>query len=98
MGKPEWTTLIKVILPNIKPSLLTGLILTFAHTIGEFGIVLMIGGNIPNQTKVASIAIYDEVEALNYDTANQYALVLLSITFSLLLFVYSINGRFHKRF
>ena len=74
MGKSKWETLRKVELPNIKPALLTGLVLTFAHTIGEFGVVMMIGGNIPSETKVASIAIYDEVESLNYDTANQYAI------------------------
>ena len=64
MGKSKITTLFKVLLPNIKKSLLTGIVLAFAHTIGEFGVVLMIGGNIPGKTKVASIAIYDEVEAL----------------------------------
>ena len=61
MGKSRLQTLIKVLLPNIKPSLLTGIVLSFAHTVGEFGVVLMIGGNIPGKTKVASIAIYDEV-------------------------------------
>ena len=58
----------------MRPSLLTGIVLTFAHTIGEFGIVLMIGGNIPGETKVASIAIYDEVEMMHYNNANVYAL------------------------
>lgn len=96
MGKSRWQTLIKVELPNIKPALLTGLVLTFAHTIGEFGVVMMIGGNIPGVTKVASIAIYDEVESLNYDTANQYALFLVVTTFIILLSVYLINGRSFK--
>jgi molybdate transport system permease protein len=58
----------------------------------------MIGGNIPGKTKVASIAIYDEVEALNYSTANTYSLILFIITFIILLFVYLINGGFLKRF
>lgn len=98
MGKSRWETLRKVELPNIKPALLTGLVLTFAHTIGEFGVVMMIGGNIPGETKVASIAIYDEVESLNYGAANQYALFLITITFAILLTVYQINGRSFKPF
>lgn len=93
MGKSKSTTLFKVLLPNIKPSIITGLVLTFAHTVGEFGVVLMIGGNIPGKTRVASIAIYDEVEALNYGAANQYSLILFVITFSILLLVYSINRK-----
>ncbi len=98
MGKSKLTTLIKVLLPTIKPSLLTGIVLAFAHTVGEFGVVLMIGGNIPGKTKVASIAIYDEVEALNYAGANFYSTVLFVITFCILLAVYLINGGYLKRF
>ena len=90
----QQSTLIKVLLPNIKPALLTGLVLTFAHTIGEFGVVLMIGGNIPDRTRVASIAIYDQVEALNYDTANIYAVILFSITFLIILTVNLINKNY----
>ncbi len=97
MGKSKLTTLKRILLPNIKPSILTGIVLAFAHTIGEFGVVLMIGGNIPEKTKVASIAIYDEVEALNYDTANNYSLILFAITFIILLTVYLINGGYLKR-
>ena len=97
LGKSRSTTLLHVLLPNIKTSILTGIVLTFAHTIGEFGVVLMIGGNIPNTTKVASIAVYDEVEALNYASANTYSIVLLAITFSILLLVYTINGGYLKR-
>lgn len=98
LGKSKWETLFKVQLPNIKPSLLTGIVLAFAHTIGEFGVVLMIGGNIPGKTKVASIAIYDEVEALNYSAANSYSMVLFVITFCILLAVYLINGNYLKKF
>lgn len=97
MGKSKFTTLVYVLLPNIKSSLLTGVVLSFAHTIGEFGVVLMIGGNIPGETKVASIAIYDEVEALNYSAANSYSLVLFAITFCILLTVYLINGGYLKK-
>jgi molybdate transport system permease protein len=98
MGKSRFNTLIKVLLPNIKPSLLTGIVLAFAHTVGEFGVVLMIGGNIPGKTKVASIAIYDEVEALNYEAANFYSAVLFITTFCILLLVYLVNGGYVKRF
>ena len=97
LGKSKRETLFKVLLPNIKPSLLTGIVLAFAHTIGEFGVVLMIGGNIPGKTKVASIAIYDEVEAMNYGAANFYSLVLFASTFIVLLTVYIINGGYLKR-
>lgn len=97
MGKSKWTTLFKIQLPNIKASLLTGMVLAFAHTVGEFGVVLMIGGNIPGETRVASIAIYDEVEALNYASAHVYSAVLFVITFIILLTVYLINGGYVKR-
>jgi molybdate transport system permease protein len=97
LGKSKTTTLFKVLLPNIKPSLLTGIVLAFAHTVGEFGVVLMIGGNIPNKTRVASIAIYDEVEALNYSAANTYSLILFCITFAILLTVFLINGGYLKQ-
>ncbi|WP_373057634.1 molybdate ABC transporter permease subunit [Zunongwangia sp. H14] len=96
LGKSKFTTFSKVLLPNIKTSLLTGMVLTFAHTIGEFGVVLMIGGNIPGETRVASIAIYDEVEALNYASANRLSLVLFVLCFAILLLVYLINNG--KRF
>ena len=91
LGKSRLQTIVYVLLPNIKPALLTGVVITFAHTVGEFGVVLMIGGNIAGETKVASIAIYDEVEALNYSLANQYAFTLFAISFAILLFVYAIN-------
>ncbi|MBW1297880.1 molybdate ABC transporter permease subunit [Aquimarina litoralis] len=98
LGKSKMKTLFSVLLPNIKPSLLTGVVLAFAHTIGEFGVVLMIGGNIPEKTKVVSIAIYDEVEALNYTQANTYSIILFIIAFMVLLSVYMINGGYLKKF
>ena len=98
LGSSKFKTLIKVLLPNIKSSILTGVVLTFAHTIGEFGVVLMIGGNIPDKTRVASIAIYDEVESLNYAAANQYSLILFSIAFIILLSVNLFNGGYLSRF
>jgi molybdate transport system permease protein len=97
LGKSDWTTLWRVLLPNIKPALLTGAVLSFAHAIGEFGVVLMIGGNIPGVTRVASIAIYDEVESLHYDAANFYAGILFALSFAILLTVYMINRHWQRR-
>ncbi len=97
LGKSKWETLRFVILPNIKPSLLTGMVLAFAHTVGEFGVVLMIGGNIPGVTKVASIAIYDDVESMNYAAANSYSLVLIGISLTILMGVYFYNASFKKQ-
>jgi molybdate transport system permease protein len=96
LGKNRWQTLTRVLLPNIKPSLLTGIVLTFAHTVGEFGVVLMIGGNIPDKTRTASIAIYDEVEAFNYHNANVYAGILLALSFAILLVLYSFNRKMQQ--
>lgn len=97
LGKSRWQTFLSVLLPNIRPQLLAGVVLAFAHTIGEFGVVLMIGGNMPGQTRVASIAIYDEVEAMNYGAANFYALVLFGVCFGILLSVYLINKKLLMR-
>lgn len=91
LGKSRLTTLWRVLLPNMRPALLAGGVISFAHTIGEFGVVLMIGGSLPGETKVASIAIYDEVEALNYPAAHFYAGVLFAFSFVVLLTVYAIN-------
>jgi molybdate transport system permease protein len=93
MGKSRWQILTKVLLPNIKPALLTGIVLTFAHTMGEFGVVLMIGGKIPDETLVASISVYDKVEALDYGAANFYAGILLIISFVILSITYFINKK-----
>lgn len=93
MGKSKGEVLWFVLLPNIKPALLTGIVLSFSHTIGEFGVVLMIGGKISGETLVASIAVYDEVESLNYVQANFYALVLLGTSFIILGMTYFINAR-----
>jgi molybdate transport system permease protein len=95
LGKSKTETFFRVLLPNIKTSMLTGCILAFAHTIGEFGVVLMVGGNIPGETRVASIAIYDEVESMNYAAANAYSLILLAFSFFVLITVYVIN--YHQR-
>jgi molybdate transport system permease protein len=96
LGKSDLETLMRVLLPNIKPALLAGTVLSFAHTVGEFGVVLMLGGNIPGVTKVASIAIYDEVESLNYAAAHFYSMVLAGVTFAILLAVYIVNRKWGK--
>ncbi len=93
LGKSKIETMIRVILPSIRHGLISGIVLAFAHTVGEFGVILMIGGNIPDETRVASIAIYDEVESLNYAMAHQYALTLFVVTFSILLLVYTLNKK-----
>jgi len=93
LGKSKIETMVRVILPSIRHGLISGIVLAFAHTVGEFGVILMIGGNIPDETRVASIAIYDEVESLNYALAHQYALTLFVVTFSILLLVYTINKK-----
>lgn len=87
LGKNRWYTFTKVLLPNIRPSMFAAIVMTFAHTIGEFGVVLMIGGNIPGETRVASIAIFHEMEAMNYAQANQYALILLIFSLTIILLV-----------
>jgi molybdate transport system permease protein len=91
LGKSKMTTIVRVLLPNMRNSLFTGCILSFAHTIGEFGVVLMVGGNIPGETRVISVAIYGEVEAMNYYNANVYAAILLGFSFLVLVLVYTIN-------
>ncbi len=82
-----------VAVPLSKRGFLTGIVLSFAHTIGEFGVVLMVGGNIPGQTRVISIAIYEQVETLDYAQAHALSLILLVFSFSVLLVVYSLNRR-----
>ncbi|OSS41717.1 Molybdenum transport system permease protein ModB [Desulfurella amilsii] len=94
LGKTKLETFFKVLLPNIKPSILSAVVLTFVHTIGEFGVVLMIGGNIPGVTKVASIAIFDASMALNYKLANFYSFLLSLVSLSFLMFVFFLNKKF----
>jgi molybdate transport system permease protein len=91
LGASKFSTFRRVIVPLSIPGLVTGCVLSFAHTLGEFGVVLMIGGNISGVTRTVSIEIYDQVEAFNYAAANHIALVLLIISFVLLSFVYGMN-------
>jgi len=92
-GKSKFETILKVALPNIKPALLTAIIVTFAHTVGEFGVVLMVGGSIPGETKVASVAIYEMVEIMDYSSAHIYSAIMVIMSFFTLLSVYIFNHK-----
>jgi molybdate transport system permease protein len=98
LGKSKFETVFKVILPNMKPALITGITLAFAHTVGEFGVVLMVGGSIEGETKVVSIAIYDAVERLDYSSAHIYSAVLFGFSFFVLLVVYMLNKKFEVKY
>lgn len=87
----------RVILPMSLPGVLTALVLSFAHTIGEFGVVLMVGGNLPGATRTVSIDIYDHVQSLDYAGANRMALILLVFSFMVLSIVYGVNRRVGRR-
>jgi molybdate transport system permease protein len=93
LGASPLRTLFRVILPLSMPGMITGTALSFAHTMGEFGVVLMVGGNIPGVTRTASIDIFDQVQASNYSAANQTALLLLVVCFAVLSIVYGLNRR-----
>lgn len=93
LGASRLGTFVRVVLPNIRYSLLTACVLAFAHTMGEFGVVLMVGGNIPGRTRVVSIAIYDHVEALDYGTAHLWSALLLVFSFLVLYVVYGRDRR-----
>ena len=96
-GKGKVETLLRVALPNIKPALMTAVIVTFAHTVGEFGVVLMVGGSIPGETKVASVAIYEMVEVMDYRAAHIYSAIMVALSFAVLLGVYLFNARQNRR-
>jgi molybdate transport system permease protein len=97
-GKSKVQTIFSVAIPNMKPALLTALIVTFAHTVGEFGVVLMVGGSIAGETKVASVAIYEMVETMDYASAHIYSAILLFISFTVLLSVYFFNQKQNRKF
>lgn len=97
-GKSKFETIFRVAIPNIKPALMTAIIVTFAHTVGEFGVVLMVGGSIPDETKVASVAIYEMVEVMDYTGAHIYSAIMLIISFLVLLSVYIFNSKQNNKF
>ena len=96
LGKGRITTMLKIALPNIKPSLLNAVIISFAHTLGEFGVVLIIGGSLSRETKVASIAIYEATEMLDFTTAHIYSGIMLAISFFVLFCVYFLTKKMKK--
>ncbi len=93
LGASRLRTFFRVILPLSLPGVITAAVLSFAHTLGEFGVVLMVGGNIPGVTRTVSIAIYDDVQAFSYASANRTALALLLFSFLVLSIVYAVNRR-----
>jgi len=93
LGAGKWRTFSRIILPLSLPGVITALVLSFAHTLGEFGVVLMVGGNLAGVTHTVSIDIYDRVQALEYGEANRLALLLLAIAFAVLCLVYAVNRR-----
>ena len=96
LGKGRIITMLKIALPNIKPSLLNAIIISFAHTLGEFGVVLIIGGSLSRETKVASIAIYEATEMLDFTTAHIYSGIMLAISFFVLFCVYFLTKKMKK--
>ncbi len=93
LGVSKLETFVRVVMPLSWPGILTGLVITFTHTIGEFGVVLMLGGNIPGVTRTISISIYDDVQALNYSTAGQTSLLLVAFAFVVLSTTYALQKR-----
>jgi molybdate transport system permease protein len=93
LGASRLRTFLRVILPLSVPGVITAAVLTFAHTLGEFGVVLMVGGNLPGITRTVSVAIYDEVQAFDFATAHATALVVLLFAFTMLAIVYAVNRR-----
>jgi len=97
LGASRLRTFGRVILPLSVPGIITAMVLSFAHTMGEFGVVLMVGGNLAGITRTVSIDIYDRVQSLDYAGANRMALVLMLFSFAVLSLVYGINRRFERR-
>ncbi len=93
LGAPPLRTFRRVVLPLAAPGLVAGCILAFAHVLGEFGVVLMVGGNLPDQTRTLSIALFDAVQALDYDVANRTAGFLLAVSFVVLVATYTLQRR-----
>jgi len=91
LGASRLRTFFRIVLPLSVSGIVTGIVLSFAHTLGEFGVVLMVGGNIPGATETISIAIYDNVQALNYSAANHMALILMAFSFVTLSLTYALN-------
>lgn len=93
LGSSAWRTFFRVVLPLSLEGVIAAAVLAFAHTLGEFGVVLMVGGNLPGVTRTVSIAIYDSVQSLDYEAANRTALLLLAFSFTVLAIVYGLRRR-----
>jgi len=93
LGAGRWRTFREIILPLSIPGVITAAVLSFAHTLGEFGVVLMVGGNVPGVTRTVSIDIYDRVQSFDYGAANRMAIALLLISFAVLSTIYAVNRR-----
>jgi molybdate transport system permease protein len=93
LGASRFKTLVRVVLPLARTGILAGSVLAFAHTLGEFGVVLMVGGNLPGRTRTVSIAIYDDVQSLDYARAGRTAALLLCVSFVVLAFTYALERR-----
>lgn len=92
-GAGRLRTFLQITLPLAAPGVVAGIVLSFAHTLGEFGVVMMVGGNLPGQTRTISIAIYDNVQAMNYSAAGETSLILLGISFTILVGVYGMQRK-----
>jgi len=97
LGFPGWYRFLFIVIPGIRPALVSAALLCFAHTLGEFGVVLMIGGNIPGETRVLSVALFEHVEQMNYQAANRLALTMMAIAVATVL-LSQWSGRRHDRF
>jgi molybdate transport system permease protein len=93
LGSSRWRTFRRIVLPLSLDGVLSGAVLSFAHTVGEFGVVLMVGGNLPGVTRTVSISIYDSVQSFDHTTANRTALLLLGFSFTVLALVYGLRRR-----
>src|SRR5438876_2435753 len=91
LGVSNLETFFRVIVPQSWAGVMTGIVLSFAHTLGEFGVVLMVGGNVPGVTRTVSISIYDAVQSLDYAAASRTALLLLVVSFAILVSTYSLH-------
>ncbi len=96
LGITWWRRIVFILLPAVKPALISAITLGFAHTLGEFGLILMIGGNIPGHTQVLSIALYQSVETMQYTQAHWLAAILLGFSFIILVIMYTYNRTFYR--
>ncbi len=97
-GLSNWQTFCKIELPLAWPGILSAIVLTFAHTMGEFGVVLLVGGNLPGETKTIAISIYDRIQAFDNQSAGIMSALLLVLSFTAITVIYTLNDRFARRY